>query len=175
MARSVGRGGRYRPPPTAATVAKALPVDAMRCGSKRTIGAAHLEVFANGHVVVIAAGIGVAPPLRRHGAYVLGGRCTYPLHTLEPTGLVLIADGPARTLGNLFDLWGQPLASQAVAGFRAPAGHPVAVFIDGARWSGPPAAAPLSAGAQITVELGEHVTPHARYEFPALQSPRAGA
>jgi len=175
VARSVGRGARYRPPPTAATVAKALPVDAMRCGSKRTIGAAHLEVFVYGHVVVIAAGIGVAPPLRRRGAYVLGGRCTYPLHTLEPTGLVLIADGPERTLGDLFDLWGQTLTTQAVAGFRAPTGHPVAVFIDGARWSGPPAAAPLSAGAQITVEFGEYVTPHAHYEFPALRSLRSGA
>ncbi|HUA75921.1 MAG TPA: hypothetical protein VL988_14295 [Solirubrobacteraceae bacterium] len=156
-------------------MAEVVPVNAMRCSSKRTIGAAHVEVFAYGHVVVIAAGIGVAPPLRRRGAYVLGGRCTYPLHTLEPTGLVLIADGPARTLGDLFDLWGQPLTSKAVAGFRAPVGRSVAVFLNGARWLGSPAATPLSAGAQITIELGEYVTPHTHYEFPALRSLRSGA
>ncbi len=148
----------------------------MRCHTGgRVLAAAHVEAFAFGHVVVIAAGIGVAPPLRRRGAYVLSGRCTYQLHTHEPTGLVLIEPGPSRTLGDLFDLWGQPLTHRAVAGFRAPEGHPPAVFIDGVRWTGPPRDAVLSAGAQVTIELGKYVTPHSRYAFPALRFLRAGA
>lgn len=156
-------------------VARAKPLDAMRCHARSdVVGAAHVEVFAYRHVVVIAAGIGVAPPLRRRGAYVLGGRCAYQLHTLEPTGLVLIDAGPPRTLGDLFALWGRPLTRRVVAAFRAAAGQPVAVFLDGVRWSGSPGAAPLSMGAQITIELGGYVKPHARYEFPALRVLRAG-
>ena len=47
----------------------------------------HLELFARGLVLLVPAGIGVAPPVERDGAYVLGGRCLYPLRTREPTGV----------------------------------------------------------------------------------------
>jgi hypothetical protein len=127
-----------------------------------------VEAFAEDHVVVVPAGIGVAPPLRRAGAYVRGGSCVYPLRTLEPTGLVLIGGDATRTLGEFFALWGQPLGHRVLASFQAPPGGHVAVYIDGVSWRGAPAAAPLRPHTQVTVEIGPRVPPHARYLFPAL-------
>jgi hypothetical protein len=143
----------------------------MRCDAPAPIvAAAHVEVFASGHVVVIPAGIGVAPPLRRRGAYVDGGRCTYPLWTVEPTGLLLMQTHRAFTLRQLFQLWGQALTHGTVASFAAPRGAGVSVFIDGARWRGEPSSAPIAAYSQITIEVGSYVPPHSHYTFPALQS-----
>jgi len=134
------------------------------------VSLAHLEVFAAGHVVQIPAGVGFAPPLRRDGAYVRAGGCVYPIRTVEPTGLVLLAAGPIRKLGQFFDLWGQPLSHRQLAGFRALAGQDVSVFINGVLWPEGPDLAPISPGAQITIEVGPYVPPHTRYTFPSLQS-----
>lgn len=170
-ARSVGRGPRYRPSPTGHLEAHAKPVGGMRClPPGRVVSAAHIEIFADDHVVVVPSGIGFAPPLRRHGAYVSGGRCAYRMQTLAPTGLVLMQAGPTVTIGRLFDLWGQPFTRRRVAGFVAPGGTEVSVFIDGARWRGDPSSAPIAPGAQIAMEVGPYVTPHARYTFPPLES-----
>jgi hypothetical protein len=141
----------------------------MSCrASSPVVSAAHVELFAEDHVVIVPAGIGVAPPLRRGGAYVSGGRCLYPLHTLEPTGLVLLGAGPTRTLGEFFEVWGQPLRGNLIAGFAAPHGGHVAVYIGGVVWNGDPAAAPLTPHAQLTIEVGPRVPPHAHYVFPSL-------
>jgi hypothetical protein len=128
-----------------------------------------VEVFAAGFGVVIPAGIGMAPPLRRAGVFVRGGRCSYPLRTTEPTGLVRVA--PRRlvgvpTLGQLFALWGQPLSARAVAGFRAARGEAVVVFLDGVRWRASPDSVPLRRHAQVVIELGPRVEPHPSYLFP---------
>jgi len=174
-ARSVGHGPRFRPSPTGALAARAKPVDGMRClPPGRVASAAHIEVFAAGHVVVIPAGIGFAAPLRRHGAYVNGGRCAYPVRTVEPTGLVLMEAGRPVTLGQFFDLWGQRLSHRTVAGFSASTGTGVSVFINGSRWRGDSSYAPIAPGAQITVEVGPLVAPHRRYTFPPLQAVASG-
>lgn len=173
-ARSVGRGPRFRPPPTSRLVARASSIDGMRCHVPMPIAAAaHVEVFAFGHVVLIPAGIGVAPPLHRRGAYVDGGRCVYPLWTVEPTGLLLMRSARALTLGQLFELWGQPLSDRRVAGFPAPASSGVSVFIDGVRRHGSPSSAPIAPAAQITIEVGPYVPPHSRYGFPLQSAPAA--
>jgi hypothetical protein len=167
--RRVGQGPRFTPPASGPAVQRAAPVDGMSCGRASTaLTAVHVEVFAQNHVVVIPAGIGVAPPLRRAGAYVRDGRCLYPLRTLEPTGLVEIALGATHTLGELFRLWGQPLTPREVAGFAAAPSRRVAVFVNGRLWPHSPRSLPLTPHAQITVEVGPHVPPHARYTFPTL-------
>jgi hypothetical protein len=169
--RKVGAELRFRPGPSSARVRHAAIVDGMKCGpSASTISVAHVEVFADGHVVIVPAGIGVAPVLRRQGAYVRGGRCVYPLRTFEPTGLVALEFGPTRTLGQFFDLWGQPLDRNHVAGFHVGPRGGIAVFVQGVRWRGNPRSVSLSPHAQITVELGPHVPPHDRYMFPPPQA-----
>ncbi len=173
-ARDVGRGPRFRPRPTGALAARARPVDGMRClPPRRVVAEAHIEVFAAGHVVVIPAGIGFAPPLSRRGAYVHGERCGYQVRTIAPTGILLMAAGRPLTLGRLFDLWGEPLSHRTVVGFSAAKGAEVSVFIDGSRWRGDPSSAPIAPSAQITIEVGPRVTPRGRYTFPPLRSAAA--
>ena len=134
----IGRGGSYDVPSLGHSAAAAREVADLRCTprGRRTYGA-HLEVFANRRDVVVPAGIGVAPPRRREGAYVSGGRCRYPLRTVEPTGLIEVEEGRRLTLGDFFDIWGQPLTRRRVLGFPVRPGSSVAVFVDGGNGEGP--------------------------------------
>jgi hypothetical protein len=182
-----GRGPAYRFGPSGAAATAARPIDGLRCGrpafgdpSGHASGHAsghsserasdrfgvHLEVFANRQVVVIPAGIGVAPPRARRGAYVTGGRCQYPARTLEPTGVIEVERGSDLLLGHFFDLWGQPLSKVRLLGFRASPGRPVTAFVGGRSWSGEPRAIPLRRHAQIVLEVGGHFPPNKRYVFP---------
>ena len=112
----------------------------------------------------VPAGIGIAPPQRRRGAYVLGGACVYPVRTYEPTGVVVVDHGgsPPPTLGALFAIWGQPLSRGRLAGFHGP----VTAYLGGVRWSGPPGAIPLTRHAEIVLEVGGAILPHRTYLFP---------
>jgi hypothetical protein len=118
-------------------------------------------------VVVIPAGIGVVPPLAVETGRIRGGRCAYALRTREPTGLVEVEPGRARTLGDLFAVWGQPLSRSRLAGFAATRNRPVAAFVAGRRWSGDPRAIPLVNHAVIVLEVGGFVPPHRSYRFPS--------
>lgn len=66
----------------------------------------------------------------------------------------------------LFRSWGQPLSRTRLASFRAPKGAHVAVFVNGRSWHGAPGAVPLTRHAEIVLEVGPHVPPHASYTFP---------
>jgi hypothetical protein len=167
----VGAGPAYSPPPRGAAARAAAPVGHLRCtrgGGPRA--GAHVELFAHRHVVVVPAGIGMAPPLATSGAYVRTARCSYPVRTREPTGLLELDPGAAGaaslTLGDLFAVWGQPLSPTRLAGFRAPPGERVAAYLDGRRWSGDPRAIPLRRRAVIVLEVAGFVPPHATYRFP---------
>jgi hypothetical protein len=162
-----GSGPAFRLPPHGPRAARALPIDGLRC--RRRAGArveAHLELFAAGRVVPIPPGIGIAPPLRRDGAYVRGGRCSYPVRTSEPTGLLELRRGARLTLGQLFDVWGQPLSRTRMARFAGTPARPLRAYLGGVRRRGDPRALPLRPGAVIVLELGPFVPPHARYRFP---------
>jgi hypothetical protein len=142
------------------------PIGHLRCEAPQPPAAAiHIELFARGHVVIVPAGIGVAPPRRRSGAYVTGGRCRYPLWTSEPTGLVHLSR-PGLKLGDLFAIWGQPLSRERLARWRGA----VRAYVGGLRWRCDPAAIPLKHHTQIVVQAGKPVLrPHADYRFPAGQ------
>jgi hypothetical protein len=126
----------------------------------------HLELFAAGRVVSIPAGIGVAPPQSRRGAYVLAGRCSYPLRTLEPTGLIQARAGAPMRLGDFFSIWGQPLSARRMGPFGAARDAAVRAYVDGRRWPGDVRLIPLSRHAQIVLEVGPFVPPHRVYRFP---------
>lgn len=163
----VGVGARvaYRPPALTPAVRRARPVGRLRCSSTRAERfGAHVELIALGHVVLLPGGVGVAPPQRRRGAYVLSGRCSYPLRTLEPTGIVEIAalKGAPPTLGELFSLWGQPLGPTRLAGFRGP----VTTWVSGRLHRADPRAVVLSRHTVIVLEVGRRIPPHATYSFP---------
>jgi hypothetical protein len=121
---------------------------------------AHVELFVDGRVVLLPPGIGVEDA-ERDGAVVTSGRCAYPVRTLDPTG-VLFLDRTDLTLGTVFALWGRRLAPDGLLGRDGP----VEAFVGGRRYAGDVRDIPLRDRAQIVVEVGRHVRPHARYTFP---------
>src|SRR5882672_9532519 len=85
----VGVGPLFHPGPTNPDIARSHAVGSLVCARADVPRwGAHVELFAQGRVVIVPAGIGVAPPLRRRGAYVLSGRCSYSVRTREPTGVI---------------------------------------------------------------------------------------
>ena len=161
MTRPLGAGPRFRPPPLGnPAVLTGAAVGGWRCEqTPSTAYGAHVELFAQNREVQVPGGIGIAPPQRRQGVFVLGGRCGYRLTTADPTGVVRVVSGsgPAPTVGQLFALWGQPLSPTRLAGFSGP----VLAYVGGRRWSRDPRAIPLSRHAQIVLELAAPVRPHA--------------
>ena len=158
-----GRGTAYRLPAASPRVGARAPIDGYGCerGVPRARFGIHLELYARRRVVPVPAGIGIAPPLRRQGAYVTGGACSYPLRTREPTGVFELRSGALR-LGTLFAVWGQPLSRRRLADFSGP----VTAYLGGRRWPGEPGAIPLRPHSEIVLEVGGHVSPHPRYLFP---------
>ena len=155
--RPIGVGPLYHPAPGA----RAVPGLACSTREQPRFGA-HIELFARRLVVIVPAGIGVVPPRVRRGAYVLHGRCSYPLRTRGPTGVIELVRGSTLTLGDLFAVWGQPLSGSRLAGFSGT----VSAFVGGRRWRGDPRAIPLTPHTQIVLETGGYVPPHPRYLFP---------
>jgi hypothetical protein len=98
------------------------------------------------------------------GPFVVGGSAIYWLHTHDASGVVHIESPVQRTstLGELFDLWGQPLGPDRVG----PATGPVTVLVDGAVVGGDPRDVPLTAHAVIQLDVGT-VVPFRPYTFPA--------
>jgi hypothetical protein len=152
----IGTGPRYHP----ARAARSVP--GLACSARETPRfGVHVELFANRRVVIVPAGIGVVPPLRRDGAYVLGGRCSYPLRTREPTGVVEVSTSARLSLGDLFGVWGQPLSAVRLSGFTGQ----VRAYVDGKPWTGDVRAIPLVRHAEIVLEVGGYVRPHRFFVF----------
>jgi hypothetical protein len=161
-----GRGPAFRLAPRPPAL-RGQAVDGARCSADPGPRVqAHIELFARGAVVPVPPGIGVVPPLVRDGAYVRGGRCSYPVRTTEPTGLLELRQGRPLPLGRLFAIWGQPLSPTRLAGFRASPRAPVRAYLNGRRWRGDPRDLPLTRHAVVALEVGPHIAPHARYRFP---------
>jgi hypothetical protein len=138
------------------------PTGGLHCG--RATGArvgVHIELFVRRQVLIVPAGIGVARPWRGHTGRLTPGGCTYAARTLEPTGVIEVSPGARVTLGDLFRLWGQPLGTRRLAGFRGR----VLAFVGGRRRRGDPRTIPLTRHAQIVLEVGGYVPPHPRYLF----------
>jgi hypothetical protein len=157
--RPIGRGAAFHPPPTGAPIGPCT----------RTLGPrvpTHVEVFAANRVVIVPAGIGVRPPLALVAGRITSARCYGALVTLDPTGVVLARPRAHLSLSDLFRSWGEPLTRSLLGPFAAPAGGAVSVFVDGRRSHGPPGAMPLKSRAEIVLEVGPYVPPHAYYAFP---------
>lgn len=160
----IGVGPQFRIAAAPQRVLRGAPVGRFRCtASPVPRVSAHIELFTNRRVLLLPAGVGMAPPLEREGAYVVGARCSYALRTTAPTGVVEIARGAGATVGDLFRLWGQPLTRSRLAGFRGP----VRAYVSGIQWQGDVRAIPLERHAQIVLELGGYVRPHRFFLFGA--------
>jgi len=105
-----------------ATEAGGSPVGAIECSSsEQTLFHIHarLTVFVNGAARLVPLGIGIPRAQAEStsaGPFVGSGSCFYWLHTHAADGIIHIESPIHRlyTLGNFFDIWGQPLSSTQV-------------------------------------------------------------
>jgi hypothetical protein len=167
----IGAGPRYHPPAAPARVLRGEPVGGLRCAADGPRFGVHVELFAHGRVVIVPAGIGVAAPRRRVGAFVRPRSCSYAVRTLGPTGVAGVRRGARLTLGRLFAVWGQRLSPTRLVGFSTRRSAPVRAYVAGRRWRGRLGAIPLRRHAQIVLELGRFVPPHRSFRFPASARP----
>ena len=126
---------------------------------------AHLSLFYNGQQVAIPYGIGIVQPFRVTNGFVGVGSGIYWLHTHDATGIIHVESPDARTytLGQFFDIWGEPLEAGNVAGLQGP----VRAFVDGKPFTGPPRDIVLGPHTQITLEVGNPRVRPPVYTFPA--------
>jgi hypothetical protein len=129
---------------------------------------AHLTIFVNGSARQVPAGIGIPGAQAQStpdGPFIDSGTCFYWLHTHAPDGIIHIESPVHRTytLGNFFDEWGQPLGT----GRAGPAtGHVVALY-NGQVYQGNPRDIPLTAHAQIQLEVGTPLIAPEVITFPS--------
>jgi hypothetical protein len=143
------------------------PVDGVTCLSQEGQALhihSHLALFDNGKQIQIPRLIGftASPALP-------GGGCLYWIHTHDTSGIIHVetpevqAPGGGRyTLGMLFDIWGEPLGPDGVAGFKGP----VTAYVNGEKYDGDLHAIPLMSHQEITLEVGTPVVPAPNYAFP---------
>src|SRR4029077_5103826 len=133
----IGVGPAFHPGATTAAVERGATVGRLSClrTHVRRVGV-HLECVARGRVVVVPAGIGIAPPRHVNGPYVVSGRCSYAARTRTPTGVIEVAASRGATLGDFFAVWGRRLDARSLAGFSADVGERVRAFLDGRFWNG---------------------------------------
>ncbi len=160
-------------PPLAstATAATGQPVDGISCqASEQTLFHihAHLTVFVNGSARQVPAAIGIPGAQAQataQGPFIASGTCFYWLHTHAADGVIHIESPVQRTytLGNFFDIWGQPLGTDRVG----PAtGHVVALY-NGQVYQGNPRDIPLNAHAQIQLMVGTPLIAPEQITFPS--------
>jgi hypothetical protein len=135
------------------------PVDGIECQAEMASYHvhAHLALFVNGKQIAIPKFIGFAPNNT-------GGGCLYWVHTHDAAGIIHVEAPHLQkfTLGNFFDIWGQPLNNSQIATYKGP----VTAYVNGNKYVGDLSAIPLSAHQQITLEVGTPVVPPPNYAFP---------
>ncbi len=143
------------------------PVDGVQCGAQEYATYhvhTHLALFVDGKQIAVPRYIGFAPSP--------GGGCLYWIHTHDATGIIHIEapdisppQGGNYTLGMLFDIWGEPLGPNGVAGFNGT----VTAYVNGSKYDGDLRAIPMGAHQQIVLEVGTPTVPPPNYAFPALE------
>ena len=147
------------------------PVDGISCQTnEQTLFHihAHLAIFVNGTQRQIPAAVGIPGAQAQNtstGPFISSGTCFYWLHTHAADGIIHIESPVTRTytLGNFFDEWGQPLGPDQVGPAR---GHVTAIY-NGKAFVGNPRDIPLTAHAQIQLEVGTPLIAPQQITFPS--------
>ncbi|MDQ2730084.1 MAG: hypothetical protein M3Y56_00355 [Armatimonadota bacterium] len=115
---------------------------------------AHLSLFNNGIQVAIPQSVGI----------INSGAALYSIHTHAPSGIIHVeAPAPGTfTLGQFFDIWGQPLTVSNIAGLMGT----VTTYINGNLYTGDLSTLPLTAHEEITLEVGTPLVTPPTYLFP---------
>ena len=153
------------------TAATGQPVDGISCSaSEQTVFHihAHLTLLVNGSARQIPAAIGIPGAQAQTtatGPFIASGTCFYWLHTHAADGIIHIESPVQRTftLGNFFDVWGQPLGTGRVGPVT---GHVVAIY-NGQVYQGNPRDIPLTAHAQIQLQVGTPLVAPEQISWPS--------
>jgi hypothetical protein len=146
-------------------------IDGVTCQAREVVAYhihAHLTIFVSGRSYVIPYGIGIGPPLAGvqtpAGPFVVEGSCFMWLHTHASDGIIHIESPTSRTytLGQFFKVWGQPLTRSEVG----PAKGKVTAFYNDKVWTAPLGRIPLTARAQIQLDVGAPLIAPEHIRFP---------
>jgi hypothetical protein len=109
-----------------------------------------LTLRVDGAAVPVPANVGVRP-----------GVCLYWLHTHDATGLLHVEAPTQRefTLGQFFEVWGQPLGPDAVATHAVGEGQQIFAFVDGQPYPGDLRSIQLLDGRRIELQIGAAAIP----------------
>lgn len=128
----------------------------------------HLDVFLDGQHLIVPAGLGIditnpgVHKFETDGLPSYGGiavpcnqPCISPLHTHDITGILHTESSTKKdnTLGQLFIEWNVKLSATCFATYCAPA-KTVAIYVNGARFTGDPTTIPLSNLKEIAIVVG---------------------
>lgn len=106
--------------PVDGDAATAATIDGLPCGPEivnfHVHG--HLSIVVNGTRLAVPDAIGIHNPRPEQNNFVVSGACLYYLHTHDASGVIHMEAPGAMpfTLGQLFDIWAQPLSMTNVAG-----------------------------------------------------------
>jgi hypothetical protein len=126
------------------------PIDGIGCDVAE--GATY---HVHAHLAIVVGEKAVAGPPANTGIHI-EHLCLYWLHTHDTSGIIHI-EAPHRispTLGNFFDIWGQPLSRQRVADHVVGAGQALQVYVGPTLYSGNPRSIPLYEHTKVTLEIG---------------------
>jgi hypothetical protein len=106
----------------------------------------HIAILDHGKAVDVPPNVGQPA----------GRECLYWIHTHTPDGVIHIEAPKDRsfTLGDFFDIWGQPLSKSEAASAHAAKGEHLKVWVDGNAYAGDPRAIKLAAHTDILIEAG---------------------
>ena len=154
---------RGRPLGAVSTTLTGLSVDHIQCSRIDQLAYrayVHLQVTVRGRPRSLPGGIGLIQPRPSVGAdntttTFTQSLCSYWLSTSAANGIIRVQSPvPAHyTLGELFDVWGQPLSNTRVAAARGP----VHAFVNGRPWSASPRDIPLREHEEIGLAVGRPV------------------
>jgi hypothetical protein len=114
----------------------------------------HLTLIVENQVVQVPAGVGIND-----------NTCLFWLHTHDSSGVIHVEAPSQRqfTLGQFFDIWGQPLSASNLLGHETDATHQIHAYVNQQPYTGNPADIQLGAHADIVLEYGP--------PFPELPPP----
>ncbi len=132
-----------------AAVPAGQPVDGIRC---EQMEGSVLHVHQ--HLTVLDHGKPIAVPDDVGRPFI--GQCLYWLHTHTPDGIIHV-ESPnfhTYTLGNFFDVWGQPLTKTDVAGAKPKKNERIVTWVNGSAYTGDPRKIELVQHLDVTIEVG---------------------
>ena len=147
----------------ASTSATGGTIDGVQCDTSEQVAYhvhTHLAVYVNGQARALPAGVGIVEPVAQPtaaGPFDEASRCYYWLHVHARDGVIHIESPTTAiyTLGQFFDIWGQPLGADQVG----PDTGELTIYVDGKRFHGDPRSIVLGSHVDIQIDVGTPAPP----------------